>query len=154
MLFSVGVKTPKKGTSAYGLIVPALSIDQSVYVSATGSQDEIAIVIRDVILLTLEKRLINPFFSVEDIKDAGFIVYSNNVEYSYCDAWLVIDVDLSAFEGKQHRISIVLPDCLLTRIDYVVQNNNVVYRDRSHFFAKAAQHELSHYHADFPLAVR
>ncbi|MDA5483368.1 type II toxin-antitoxin system HicB family antitoxin, partial [Yersinia intermedia] len=101
------------------------------------SQDEIAIVIRDVILLTLEKRLINPVFSVEDIKDAGFIVYSNNVEYSYCDAWLVIDVDLSAFEGKQHRISIALPDCLLTRIDYVVQNNNVVYRDRSHFFCQS-----------------
>lgn len=54
----------------------------------------------------------------------------------------VIDVDLSGFEGKPQRINISLPDTLIKRIDNVVVSNPI-YRDRSHFLAEDARHELN-----------
>ncbi|EBP9900722.1 CopG family transcriptional regulator, partial [Salmonella enterica] len=40
------------------------------------------------------------------------------------------------------RINISLPDTLIKRIDNVVVSNPA-YRDRSHFLAEAARHELN-----------
>jgi hypothetical protein len=64
------------------------------------------------------------------------MVYAANAEYSHCDSWFMIDVDLSAFEGKQQRINIALPDVLIKRIDGYVSDSSGVYKDRSHFWHK------------------
>ncbi|QMR42946.1 type II toxin-antitoxin system HicB family antitoxin (plasmid) [Klebsiella aerogenes] len=53
----------------------------------------------------------------------------------------MVEVDLSEFEGKPQRINISLPDTLIKRIDNAVKGNTS-YRDRSHFLAEAARHEL------------
>ncbi|EOR1523346.1 type II toxin-antitoxin system HicB family antitoxin, partial [Escherichia coli] len=55
-----------------------------------------------------------------------------------------IDVDLSEIEGKQQRINISLPDVLIRRIDGYVRESGGVYKDRSHFLAQAARHELAY----------
>ena len=81
-------------------------------------------------------------FSVDQLEDAGHLVYAANPEYSDFDSWFVIDIDLSDFEGKQQRINIALPDTLIKRIDNQVKESPMKYRDRSHFLAEAARHEL------------
>ncbi|EHT97545.1 hypothetical protein CKS_5637 [Pantoea stewartii subsp. stewartii DC283] len=98
---------------------------------------------REAILSIVEEMLLSGAHSVEDIKDAGFMVYAANAEYAHCDSWFMIDVDLTEFEGKQQRVNITLPDVLIKRIDGFIQGNRSAYKDRSHFLAQAARHELA-----------
>ncbi|AVX40683.1 hypothetical protein DA391_23720 (plasmid) [Yersinia massiliensis] len=93
--------------------------------------------------MTIESKLNTPDFSIENIKDAGFLAYASYPEYVTYNTWFIIDIDLSSFKGKQQRVSIAIPDFLITRIDYAVQSNHSIYRDRSHFFSEAAQNELA-----------
>lgn len=142
MFFSVGIETPKDDQMAYGIAVPALdSIDYGC-VSAADEQSDIPCMAREAILAVIEDMMMNGTHSVEDIVDAGFMVYKSNPDYSHCDTWFVIDVDLTGFEGKQQRLNIALPDVLIKRIDSAVQEKNTLYKDRSHFLATAARHEL------------
>ncbi|EAS3829772.1 CopG family transcriptional regulator [Salmonella enterica] len=142
MFFSVGVETPKDENTAYGMVVPAFSALGCGCLSAADTQDQIAPMVKEAILLTVEYLVENGNFSVEQIQDAGHFVYAANPEYADFDSWFVIDVDLSGFEGKPQRINISLPDTLIKRIDNVVVSNPA-YRDRSHFLAEAARHELN-----------
>lgn len=142
MFFSVGVETPKDDNTAFGLIVPALFTNDFGCISAADTQEEIASMAREAILMTVEEMVQSGKYSVDQIKDAGHLIYSANREYDVYDSWFVIDVDLSQFEGKQQRINIALPDTLINRIDNRVKENPGVYRDRSHFIAEAARHEL------------
>ena len=143
MFFSVGVESPKDADTAFGINVPAF--DQFDYgcVSAADEQADIPVMAREAILSIVEEMLISGSHSVEDIKDAGFIVYSANADYAHCDSWFMIDVDLTEFEGKQQRVNITLPDVLIKRIDGFIQGNRSAYKDRSHFLAQAARHELA-----------
>lgn len=141
MFFSVGVEMPKDENTAYGMIVPAFSAYDYGCFSAADTQDQIAPMVKEAILMVVEDLIQNGNISVEDIKDAGYLVYSVNPEYKDFDSWVMVDVDLSEFEGKPQRINISLPDTLIKRIDNAVKASNV-YRDRSHFIAEAARHEL------------
>jgi len=143
MFFSVGVESPKDADTAFGISVPAF--DQFDYgcVSAADEQADIPVMAREAILSIVEEMLISGSHSVEDIKDAGFMVYSANADYTHCDSWFMIDVDLTEFEGKQQRVNITLPDVLIKRIDGFIQGNRSAYKDRSHFLAQAARHELA-----------
>ncbi|ETS31223.1 CopG family transcriptional regulator [Photorhabdus temperata] len=142
MFFSVGVELPKDENTAYGLVIPALCTEDYGCFSAADNKEDIAIMAREAILLTVEDRVANSR-AVEHIQDAGYLVYAKNTEYQYVDSWFVIDVDLSEFSGKQQRINISLPDTLIQRIDNRVKESPAQYRDRSHFLAEAARHELS-----------
>lgn len=143
MFFSVGVESPEDADTAFGISVPAF--DQFDYgcVSAADEQSDIPVMAREAILSIVEEMLLSGAHSVEDIKDAGVMVYSANAEYAHCDSWFMIDVDLSEFEGKQQRVNITLPDVLIKRIDGFIQGNRSAYKDRSHFLAQAARHELA-----------
>ena len=143
MFFSVGVESPKDADTAFGISVPAFDKFDYGCVSAADTQDDIAVMAREAILAIVEEMILSGNHSVEDIFDSGFMVYAANAEYSHCDSWFMIDVDLSAFEGKQQRINIALPDVLIKRIDGYVSDSSGVYKDRSHFLAQAARHELS-----------
>ncbi|WP_118987138.1 type II toxin-antitoxin system HicB family antitoxin [Photorhabdus sp. CRCIA-P01] len=142
MFFSVGVELPKDENTAYGLIIPALCTEKYGCFSATDNRENIAIMAREAILLTVEDMVSNNR-AVEHIQDTGYLVYAKNTEYQYVDSWFIIDVDLSEFSGKQQRINISLPDTLIQRIDNRVKESPAQYRDRSHFLAEAARHELS-----------
>lgn len=99
---------------------------------------------REAILAIVEEMVISGAHSVDDIHDEGCLTYSANPNYNHCDSWFVIDVDLSEIEGKQQRINISLPDVLIRRIDGYVRESGGVYKDRSHFLAQAARHELAY----------
>lgn len=142
MFFSVGVCPPGNENEAWGMVVPALCNEQFGCYSAADSQEEIPAMVTEAILLIAED-MVQAGYGVEQIKDAGFMGYADDREYSDFPVWFMINVDLSAFEGKQQRINIALPDTLIQRIDNRVKESGHVYRDRSHFLAEAARHELA-----------
>ncbi|EIB5263610.1 type II toxin-antitoxin system HicB family antitoxin [Escherichia coli] len=144
MFFSVGVETPKDDQIAYGITVPAFDRFDFGCVSAADSQAEIPVMAREAILAIVEEMVLSGAHSLDDIHDEGYLSYSDNINYSHCDSWFVIDVDLSEVEGKQQRINISLPDILIRRIDGYVKESGGVYKDRSHFLAQAARHELTY----------
>ncbi|EDW8942666.1 CopG family transcriptional regulator [Salmonella enterica subsp. enterica] len=144
MFFSVGVETPKDENTAYGITVPAFDRFDFGCISAADSQSEIPVMAREAILAIVEEMLLTGSHSVDDIHDAGWLTYAADQEYSHCDSWFMIEVDLCEFEGKQQRINISLPDVLIRRIDGYVRDCGGVYKDRSHFLAQAARHELAH----------
>lgn len=142
MFFSVGVEMPANENKAYGLMVPALCTDDFGCVSAADKQDEIALTVREAILSIVDL-MVERGMDITQLKDAGPLAYAADPEYSYCGLWVLVDVDLSALEGKQQRINISFPDALLERIDNRVKQPASGYRDRSHFLAVAARHELT-----------
>lgn len=141
MLFSVGVETPKDDNTAFGLVVPALCNDEYGCFSAVDSVDDIYPMAQEAIALVLSD-MAERGFSLEQIKDEGYLTYSKQEDYTHCDSWLLIEVDASEYMGKKQRINISVPDYLLRRIDQRV-SSNPRYKDRSHFLAVAAEHELS-----------
>ncbi|MDY4377275.1 type II toxin-antitoxin system HicB family antitoxin [Pectobacterium brasiliense] len=142
MFFSVGVETPKDDATAYGLIVPALCTDDYGCFSAADSQQEIARMAREAILTLIDEAVSRGNLDIRRLNDAGYLIYAAMPDFADYDSWFVLDVDLSAFEGKPQRLNISLPDTLIQRIDNRVRDQPGTYRDRSHFLAEAARHEL------------
>lgn len=140
MYFSVGIEEPKNG-EAFGLVVPALCTDKFSCYSAADTQEDIAPMVTEAITMVLQQ-MQEEGLPVQDIKDAGVLAYQKITDYAFCDAWLLVDVDMSVFEGKPKRINISMPDTLINRIDLKVKTTPDKYRDRSHFLATAARHEL------------
>lgn len=141
MFFSVGVETPKDENTAYGMIVPAFSAYDYGCFSAADTQDQIAPMVKEAIMMVIDDLVEEGKVAPEDLKDSGYMVYAANPEYKDFDSWFMIDIDLSEFQGKPQRINISLPDTLIKRIDNTVKGKTI-YRDRSHFLAVAARHEL------------
>lgn len=56
--------------------------------------------------------------------------------------WALVEVDVTPYLGRSHKINVTLPDILLRRIDDTV-SRNPAYKTRSGFLAEAALHELS-----------
>lgn len=142
MFFSVGVCPPENKDEAWGMIVPALCNDAFSCHSAADSQEDMPVMVTEAILLVVEEMVLGGY-GTEQIHDAGFMGYADNPEYSDFTVWFMVNVDLSPFEGKQQRINIALPDTLIQRIDNRVKESGHIYRDRSHFLAEAARHELA-----------
>lgn len=141
MLFTIGVESPKNENEAFGLCVPALFTETYSCFSAADKVDEIIPMVTDAIHTMLEM-MVEDEFDITSIQDKGFIHYKQQEDFLFCDSWLLIDVDISAFLGKKQRVNIVLPQYLLDRIDNRVSHSNL-YRDRSHFLAVASQRELT-----------
>ena len=104
------------------------------------NESDILIEARDVILSMAEVALEQGFLLsdlAEPYKD-----YSQEKNYSYCNRWIAVDVDMSAINDEQKRVNISLSTVLLARIDAVVESNRVEYKDRSSFISMAASHEI------------
>lgn len=141
MLFTVGIETPKNENEAFGLCVPALFTDVYSCFSAADTLEEIIPNVTDAIHSVLEM-MVEDQFDIASLQDKGFVYYKQQEDFKYCDSWLLLDIDISAFWGKKQRVNVVLPQYLLDRIDNRVSHSHF-YRDRSHFLAIASQRELS-----------
>lgn len=141
MLFSVGIETPKDTDEAFGLVVPALCTEKYDCYSAADTEDDIAPMVTEAIQAMLSV-MQDEGYDLAQVKDAGVFTYQKHADFAHCDNWLLLHVDTSAFEGKPKRINISIPDTLISRIDYKVKSAPDKYRDRSHFLATAARHEL------------
>lgn len=142
MFFTLGIETPSDSNTAYGIVVPALCNDKYSCYSAADKESDIPAMATEAILLTVQDMIESGDYDVKDIHN-DHVSYKNNDEYAHCDTWVIIDVDLSSFVGKQKRINITLPDILIDRIDNAVKAPNSFYRDRSNFLAEAAINELA-----------
>ncbi|MDF7667627.1 type II toxin-antitoxin system HicB family antitoxin [Orbaceae bacterium ESL0727] len=140
MFFTLGIETPKDKNTAYGIVVPALCNDKYDCFSAADNESNIPIMATEAILLVVED-MIASGYNIKDIHN-DHISYQNDTNYAHYDTWVIINVDLSKFEGKSKRINISLPDILIDRIDSAVKSSPI-YKDRSNFLAQAAAHELS-----------
>lgn len=141
MLFTIGVETPKNENEAFGLCVPALFFDSYSCFSAADTIDDIVPMVTDAIHTMLEM-MVEDNFDISTIKDLGFTHYKKQDDFSHCDSWLLVDVDITSYFGKRQRVNIVLPQYLLDRIDNRVASNPI-YKDRSHFLVIASQKELA-----------
>ena len=56
--------------------------------------------------------------------------------------WAVIDIDISAYLGKSHKINVTLPELLIRQIDERVSKSSA-YKTRSGFIASACLVELN-----------
>lgn len=56
--------------------------------------------------------------------------------------WCLVDVDISQYLGKSHKINVTLPELLIKQIDDRVSKSSV-YKTRSGFIASACIKELS-----------
>lgn len=102
MLFSVGVETPKDNSFAYGLVVPALCVEQYRCFSAADTESDIAPMTTEAIQLIMET-MQEDGFAIDVIKDAGTMTYKAMADYAFCDTWLLVEVDVSAFNAACSR---------------------------------------------------
>ena len=63
-------------------------------------------------------------------------------KYKGC-MWAWIDVDLSKYDTKTHKINITLPQFLITKIDEKVATHKTLYKSRSNYLAQLAMNDLS-----------
>lgn len=57
--------------------------------------------------------------------------------------WAWIDVDLSKYDQKTHKVNITLPQFLITRIDDKVASHKSLYKSRSNYLAQLAMADLA-----------
>lgn len=55
--------------------------------------------------------------------------------------WAAVEIDMTPYLGKSHKINVTLPDLLIKRIDSAVASHGE-FKSRSGFLARAALHEL------------
>lgn len=55
--------------------------------------------------------------------------------------WAIVDIDISAYLGKSHKINVTLPELLIKQIDEQVSKSSA-YKTRSGFIASACLVEL------------
>lgn len=55
--------------------------------------------------------------------------------------WAAVEIDMTPFLGKSHKVNVTLPDLLIKRIDNAVARHGE-FKSRSGFLARAALHEL------------
>ena len=56
--------------------------------------------------------------------------------------WAIVDIDISAYLGKSHKINVTLPELLIKQIDEKV-SKSTAYKTRSGFIASACLVELA-----------
>jgi len=55
--------------------------------------------------------------------------------------WAAVEIDMTPYLGKSHKVNVTLPDLLIKRIDNAVARHGE-FKSRSGFLARAALHEL------------
>ena len=68
--------------------------------------------------------------------------YKLDNPHTYMQAfWAIINIDITPYLGKSHKINVTLPEILITQIDNKV-SKSADYKTRSGFIAKACIREL------------
>lgn len=133
MLYPVAIE-PGDDKTAFGVAIP----DIPGCFSAGDTFEEAVVNAKQAIEGHLEILCVN---DMDIPQPRGAESHIKNPEYNGW-VWAVIDVDITPFLGKSHKINVTLPEVLIKRIDNTVacQPN---YKSRSGFLAQAAVNELS-----------
>lgn len=133
MLFPVAIERGDE-THAYSVTVP----DLPGCFSAGDTWDEALSGAREAIAGHLEVMAEHG----EEVPRAGVIEDWIEAKEFAGWVWSLVEVDVTPYLGRSHKINVTLPDILLRRIDDTV-SRNPAYKTRSGFLAEAALHELS-----------
>ena len=71
----------------------------------------------------------------------NFDKHLNNPKYQGC-MWAWVDVDLSKYDIKTHKINVTLPQFLITKIDEKVAAHKALYKSRSNYLTQLAINDL------------
>jgi len=66
----------------------------------------------------------------------------NHIEKYPSVIWCIIDIDITPYLGKSHKINVTLPELLIKQIDDRVSKSSA-YKTRSGFIASACMNELN-----------
>jgi len=66
----------------------------------------------------------------------------NHLETNLNVIWCIIDIDITPYLGKSHKINVTLPELLIKQIDDRVSKSSA-YKTRSGFIASACMNELN-----------
>jgi len=66
----------------------------------------------------------------------------NHQEANPAVIWCIIDIDITPYLGKSHKINVTLPELLIKQIDDRVSKSSS-YKTRSGFIASACMNELN-----------
>ena len=133
MWFPVAVEVGGKKT-VYGVVVP----DIPGCFSAGETFDEALANAREAVEIHLESLAEH----CEPIPQASNIgAFLDDPDYAGW-VWAAVEVDVTPYLGKSHKVNVTLPDMLIKRIDETV-SRHPDYKSRSGFLAQAALHELS-----------
>jgi len=70
------------------------------------------------------------------------LTYASDNPHTYSNAfWAIVDIDITAYLGKSHKINVTLPELLIKQIDDRVSKSSA-YKTRSGFIANACLAEL------------
>lgn len=68
--------------------------------------------------------------------------YANEHPHTHSQAfWAIVDIDITAYLGRSHKINVTLPELLIKQIDDRVSKSSA-YKTRSGFIASACLVEL------------
>ena len=67
---------------------------------------------------------------------------NNHLETNLNVIWCIIDIDITPYLGKSHKINVTLPELLIRQIDDRVSKTSA-YKTRSGFIASACMNELN-----------
>ncbi|NQZ23546.1 MAG: type II toxin-antitoxin system HicB family antitoxin [Colwellia sp.] len=67
---------------------------------------------------------------------------NNHLETNLNVIWCIIDIDITPYLGKSHKINVTLPELLIKQIDDRVSKTSA-YKTRSAFIASACMNELN-----------
>lgn len=73
---------------------------------------------------------------------SNFETHTQNPAYEGM-MWAWVDVDLSKYDMKSHKINITLPNYLIAKIDEKVNAHKSLYKSRSNYLAQLALADLS-----------
>ena len=140
MLFMVGIETPENDSCAWGIEVPVF---ERIGLGCTSAADKEGDILNQATsaILTMAEVAMEQGILLDELAEP-YHDYSKDENYSHCSRWIALDIDLSAISDKQQRLNISLSQALIARIDAMVEANRGEYRDRSHFLALAASHEI------------
>ncbi len=70
------------------------------------------------------------------------LAYAKEHPHTHAQAfWAIVDIDITAYLGKSHKINVTLPELLINQIDDRVSKSSA-YKTRSGFIASACLAEL------------
>ncbi|MDO5650576.1 MAG: type II toxin-antitoxin system HicB family antitoxin [Moraxella sp.] len=134
MLYPIAIKHGDD-TTAHSIIFP----DVPNLASACDELDDVLAVATECIDLHFNGL-------VEDGDDiplpSKFSTHQANSEY-HGFMWAWIDVDLSKYDTKSHKINITLPQFLINKIDEKVSAHKLLYKNRSNYLAQLASRDLA-----------
>lgn len=134
MLFPVAILKGDENT-AHGIFFPDIE-------NLTSACDDL----NDVHKMALEAIDIHFSGLVEDGEEiplpTDFDKHVQDGEYQGM-MWAWVDVDLSKYDVKSHKINITLPQYLIAKIDEKVSTHKSLYKSRSNYIAQLAMSDLA-----------